>query len=81
MLRPPVVILQGHKRLFDTFRTFCSIIMCIIYRKDTLSFAAGIQNVFLVEVSNRNYAHGVFCIPQLRFGHKKHVGYNSYTVY
>ena len=27
--------------------------MCIIYGKDTLNFAAGIYNVFLVEVSNK----------------------------
>ena len=53
--------------------------MCIIYRRDTLSFTADIQNVFLVKVSNRNYAHCVFCIPQLCFGHKKHVGHNSYS--
>ena len=52
--------------------------MCIIYGKDTLSFAAGIQNVFLVEVSSRNYAHGVFCIPRLHLGHKRHIGHNSY---
>ena len=45
--------------------------MCIIYVKDTLSFIAGIQNVFIVEVSNRYYALCVFCIPQLCLGHKK----------
>ena len=50
----------------------------IIYRKDTLTFAAGIQNMFLVEVSNRNYAHCVFCIPRLCLGHKKHIGHNSH---
>ena len=39
---------------FDTFRTFFSIKRCQIYRLDVLSFALGIQNVFVVEVSNRN---------------------------
>ena len=56
--------------LFDTFRAFCSIRMCVIYRKDALSFASGHQNGFLVEVSNRNYTHGDICIPRLRLGHK-----------
>ena len=46
---------------FDTFRAFFRIKMCIIYRRDSLSFVAGIENVFLVEVPFRNYAHGVFC--------------------
>ena len=52
--------------------------MCIIYRKYTLFFAPGIQHMFLGEVSHRNYSQGVFCIPRLRLGHKKHVGHNSY---
>ena len=52
--------------------------MCIIYGKDILNFAAGIQSVFLVEVSDKNYAHGVFCIPRLCLGHKKYVGHKSY---
>ena len=74
----PLPTLQVSDRVFDTFRTFFSIEMCIIYREDTLNFATGIQNVFLVEVSNRNYALHVFCIPRLCLGHKKHVGHNSY---
>merc|ERR1712240_115075 len=45
--------------------------MCIIYRKYTLLFVAGIQHVFLGEVSHRYYSQGVFCIPGLRLGHKK----------
>ena len=51
--------------------------MCIIYRKYTAYFVSGIQNVFLVEVSNRNYAHDVFFIPRLYLEHKKHVGHYS----
>ena len=45
---------------------------------DALSFALGIQNVFLVEVSNRNYTHNVFCIRQLPLRHKKHLGHYLY---
>ena len=37
--------------------------MWIIFREDTLRFALGIQNVFFVEVSNRNHAHNVFFYP------------------
>ena len=36
--------------------------------------------MFLVEVSNSNYALGVFCIPRLRLGHKKHRGHNYYIM-
>ena len=45
--------------------------MCIIYSKYNLRFALNIQNGFFVEASNRNYAHGVFCIPRLRLGASK----------
>ena len=55
--------------------------MCNIYMLDVLSFALGIQNVFVVKVTNRNYTHNMFCIPQLRLGYKKHAGYISYIWY
>ena len=55
--------------------------MCNIYMLDVLSFALGIQNVFVVKVTNRNYTHNMFCIPQLRLGYKKHSGYSSYIWY
>ena len=62
---PQHKISKGIVHTFDTLRTYC-----IIYMLDALSFASGIQNVFLVEASNRNYTHSVFCIPQLRLRHK-----------
>ena len=66
---------------FDTFRTFCSIKRCNIYRLNPLNFALGIQNVFVVKVSNRSYTHNAFCIPRLCLRHKKHVCCNSYSWY
>ena len=54
--------------------------MCIIYRKDTLSFAAGIQNVLHVEVSIRNYALHVFCARGKATGYKTHCGHNFYLI-
>ena len=67
--------------IFDTLRIFFSIKRCNIYRLDILTFALGIQNVFVVKVSNRNLTHNMFCIPQLRLGYKKHAGYISYIWY
>ena len=34
--------------------------MWILYRKDALSFISGIQNVYLVEVSNRHYRNYLY---------------------
>ena len=60
---------------------FWRIKRCNIYRLDVPSFALGIQNVFVVEVPNINYTHGVFCISRLRLGHIKHLGYYFYICY
>ena len=56
---------------FILLEYFCRIRIWFTYRYDALIFVSGPQNVFLVEVWNRNNAHGKFCIPRLRLGYKK----------
>ena len=70
--------IEGIIPTFETFKFFARIRRYINYRLDAIIFTQGHQNVFLDEVSNRNNTHGVFCIPRLRLGHKKHLGYYSY---
>ena len=55
------------------FILFCRIRIWFTYRYDALIFVSGPQNVFLVEVWNRNNDHGKFCIPRLRLGYKKNL--------